>query len=369
MKRIVIFFFLLLLFGVTAFAEISIEERIREELSIEGAADAVPESLKGNEIEFSPSKTPSENGLSPSAVFKYVLNLTFSSLGEEVYFVLSFLSLLVISSLANTFIDGLGNGGVATALHFTVSTVISSLLIAHVNNALDAASVYVEELSVFMTGLLPFIGSLSMIGGEISTSAVSGALILSAITFLQTLLTDVAIPISRIILSFSLVGYISRLPLGALSELLSGIVTKIITLSFGILCAIIYFQNTVTTVTDSLALRSVKLAAGSFIPIVGGFVSEASGTLISGIRLVKSTFGVFAIAVLIFMTARPLVNFGIKKIALKFIRVIARFTSSEKEGSIIGEIVGVYNILSAIMIASSCFFMFAIAVFIKSEVG
>ncbi len=369
MKRLAFFVILLFLFGVTAVAEIHIEEKVREELFLEKASDTVPESLKDGGVEFSPSKTPSENGLNLSDIFKYILNLTFSSLGEEVYFILSFLSLLVVSSVANTFIDGLGNGGVRTAVHFTVSTVISSLLIAHVNNALDIASGYVDELSMFMTGLLPFIGSVSMIGGEISTSAVSGAIILSSINFLEMLLTDVAIPISRVIISFSLIGYISHLPLGALAELLSGIVTKIITLSFGILSAIIYFQNSVTTVTDSLALRSVKLAAGSFIPIVGGFVSEASGTLISGIRLVKSTFGVFAIAVLLYMTVRPLINFGIKKTALKFIRVIARFTGSDKEGSIMGEIIGVYNILSAIMIASSCFFMFAIAVFIKSEVA
>lgn len=368
MKKIAVFILLILVFGVTAFSENTIDEKIREDLNLEDAVDKVPESVV-KEADFSPSGTPSENGLTPAGIFKYVFNLTFSALGEEIYFLLSFLSLIVISSLAESFIDGLGNGGVKTALHFATSSVISSLLIVSANNAFALAIVYVEELSSFVVGLLPFIGSISLAGGQITSSVVTGALIISAIDFLEILITEIAIPISRIILAFSIVGYVSRMPLGALSEFLSGAVTKLVTLSFGILCAIIYFQNSVTAVTDSLALRSVKLAAGSFIPIVGGFVSEASGTLLSGVRLVKSTFGVFAVAVLLYMMIRPLVNFGIKKLTLKFIKIISRLVGADKEGSVVSEMLGVYNILSATMIASSCYFIFAIAVFIKSEVG
>ena len=370
MKRLVILILIshFLFFSVSA--EEKIEDKIREEIGIEKAVETVPDTLKDkSDINFSPSATPSANGMNASDIFKFLINNAFESIGEEVKFVFSVVAVLVISSLARGFVEGFGKNGLEVAVHFGVSLITCSLLIVHINSALDIAVNYTEELSVFIKGLLPFIGSVSLINGEISTSAVTQALILSAVTFLQNVLIGIAIPISKVILAFSVVGYVSNVPLGALSEFLTAFTTKLVTLSFGILCAVIYFQNTVSTVTDSLALRSVKLAAGSFIPIVGGFVSEASGTLISGVRLVKSTFGVFAICVLVYMTAIPIVNFAIRRAMLKLTGVIARFVSADKEAKVIGELVGVYSILSAIMTASCCFFIFAISVFIKSEVG
>lgn len=370
MKRIIAIILITHLLFLNVLAEESIEDKIREETGIEKASETVPESLKDKSgIDFSPSATPSSNGMNATDIFKFIFNLAFESVGEELKFVFSVIAVLVVTSLAKGFLEGFGKNGIDVAVHFGVSVIMCSLLIGHINSALDIAVSYTEELSVFIKGLLPFIGSVSLVSGEVSTSVVTQALILSAVTFLQNVLIDIALPISKVILAFSVVGYVSKVPLGALSEFLTGFTTKLVTLSFGILCAVIYFQNTVSTVTDSLALRSVKLAAGSFIPIVGGFVSEASGTLISGVRLVKSTFGVFAICVLIYMTAIPLVNFGIRKLALKLINVIARLVSADKEAKVTGELIGVYNILSAIMTASSCFFIFAISVFIKSEVG
>ncbi len=371
MKKILVLALLVMILSPSVFAE-AIDETIRAELEIEKAAESIPETLKSsehNQITFSPSANPSENGLTPKSILKYIVNLTLSSLGEEIYFVITFIALIIISSMIRELVDGIGKGYVASSIHFAVSGIVSSLLISHVNNALASAETYVSELSVFITGLLPFLGSVALAGGEITSAAVSEALILSAVSFLQFVLEEIAVPLVRIVLSFSIVGYLSRLPLGALSELITGFATKLVTISFGVLCAIIYFQNTVTSVTDSLALRSLKLAAGNFIPLVGGFVSEASGTLISGVRLVKSTLGVFAICVILYTTALPLVNFGVRKLSLKFINVISKFVSADKESKVIGELVGIYNILSATMIASSCFFIFAISVFIKSEVG
>ena len=372
MKRALIFLFVILLLQLNVSAKTEIEEKIIEESGINGASEIIPDSLKNSEdtgILFNPSGTPKENGMSFTDIVKHIMKLTFKSLGDEVRFVLIILAFLTLSSLSNSFISGFGNGGISVVLRFVVSVILSSLLISHISGALDVAREYVEELTTFITGLLPFIGSVSLIGGEISTSAVNGALVLSAVTLLQTALSEIAIPVAKIILSFSVVGYVSELPLGALSEFLNGFVTKLITISFGILSAIIYFQNSVATVTDSLALRSIKLAAGNFIPIVGGFVSEASGTLISGVRLVKSTFGVFAICVLIYMTAIPIVNFTIKKISLRISVIISKFVKAEKEAKVFSELMGVYNILLAIMVASTCFFIFSISIFIKSEVG
>lgn len=367
MKRLYAFALIIfILFSVPVAAE-SLETDLSEQLGLEKAKELVPDLLNDTDIEFSPSNTPTENGLSVNTIFKSLINYIFDALRSEISFIFIIIGILVFSSVIYTFVDS-SHPTLLTAVRFAISSIIAILLVNHIEGAFDRATNYIGDITTFMTGLLPFFGSLSLVGGEISTAAVQKALLLATINILNTLITNVALPICKIVVSLSIVGYVSGIALGALSDFISSIATKTVTVCCGIMCAILYFQNTVTTVTDSLALRSVKLAAGSFIPIVGSFVSEASGTLISGVRLVKSTFGVFAICVLIYMSAKPIINFLIVKLSLRFSGIIAKLLNCDREGKAFGEISVVYNLLSAIMIASTCFFIFAIAVFIKSEV-
>ncbi len=346
--------------GVRANAEID----IADELELERAEELVPEYLE--ELELSPTKTPSENSLSITEIFNTVLKHLFNVLASELSFTFFVLAVLVALAVFRSFIEG--NDALNTAMGFISSAMVSALIIYHISNTLSKAVEYTDQLTVFMMGLLPYLTSISLVGGELSTSIVQKAILLSVVNILQIFLTKIALPVSKIAMSLSLVGYVSGVRLGSLSALISSVATKTVTICCGIMGAVLYFQNTVTTVTDSLALRSVKLAAGSFIPIVGSFVSEASGTLITGVRMVKSTFGVFAICVLIYISVRPIINFFIIKLSLRFSGVVAQLLGCDRESKLFSEISSVYNILSAIMIASACFFIFYIAVFIKSEV-
>ena len=138
MKKILLVALLLFVLSPYTLGE-TLDESIRAELEIEKAAENIPETLKNSEhntISFSPSGTPAENGLTPQSIVKYIINLAFSSLGEEIYFVITFIAFIIISSMIHEIVDGIGKGYIASSVHFAVSAVISSLLISHVNNAL-----------------------------------------------------------------------------------------------------------------------------------------------------------------------------------------------------------------------------------------
>lgn len=365
-KRIFILFFIML-FCFTVVAE-GVEEDIAAELELEKAKGLLPDSLDSVDIDFSPSNTPSENGLNVSTFFKTVFSYFFDVLGNEILFVFSSVGILMMAVIIFSFIDASKTTMNAVA-RFAVSGIVSALLISHIESAFERVIAYINEISVFMTGLMPFLGSISLVNGEFSTSVVQSAFLLTSVSALQTVVSSAVIPLCKAVCALSVAGYISGRAFGALSSFISSIATKVISVSCGIMCLILYFQNSVSAITDSLALRSVKLAAGSFVPVVGSFVSEASGTLIAGAKLVKSSFGVFAVAALIYMSVRPIINFLTVKLSVRFSGIVAKLLGCEKEAGIFSEIAGVYNVLSAIMIVSACFFVFFIAVFIKSEVA
>lgn len=356
--------FLIIVLAVSVGAS-DLSTDISAELNLDGAKEFIPEKLNDGEIDFSPSATPAENGLTVNSLLKTVTRYGLDGLKNEISFVMMMTGILVVSSVLNTFIT---NGAMLTAVRFVISATVSVLLTEHIEGAFLAAEEGINDVSVFMTGMLPFIGSVSLAGGEISTAAVHNAVLIGAIDLLQSFLANSAIPACKIIVAFSIAGYISGIPFGAVSEFITDATVKIITLSCGFMCAILYFQNTVSSATDSLALRSVKLMAGSFIPLVGSFVSESTGTLFAGVKLVKSTFGIFAICVLFYLSLQPIINFCAIKLSVRFASVIAKLLGCDKESKVLSETSFAYNILSAVMIASVCFFIFSISIFIKNEV-
>lgn len=364
MKKTLAVLMTFLLFSFSVYAD-QLETDIYNELQLEKAEELIPSEVENSGISFSVKNTPSENGMNVNMLFKTIIRHMLAGLVDEIEFILTIIAILVFASIIGTFVEN-GNTSIRSGVNIALSAVVATVLITHIENAFVDSQAHVSEITEFMTGLLPFLGSLSLIGGEFTASIVQKTVLLTVINLLQNVINAVVIPVCEMIVALSVAGYVSGISLGSVSELISGIATKTITLSCGIMCAILYFQNTVSSVTDSLTLRSVKLVAGNFIPIVGAFVSEASGTLISGVKLVKSTFGIFAICILLYMSIGPIISFVAIKLSMRFSGIVAKLLGCDREAKVFGEISSVYNILSALMTASACFFIFAVTIFIQS---
>lgn len=367
MKRIAILAFVIMVsLSIRCEAEETLDG-LYDELKLDSARDLITEEAKKSEIDFSPSGSGTDNGLSINKIFSSATSSFTRALSGQMRFVCRILIVLVFYSVISTFITQ--NEALRFSLQFAFSAIIATLLLSHTEEAISEAVKYVDDISTFMTGMLPFFSSISAVNGEITTSAVQKMIVVGATTVIQNFINSLALPLCRIGIALSVTGYISKIDFGALSDFIATTATKVVTVACGVMCAILYFQNAITTVTDTIALRSVKLMAGSFIPIVGSFVSEASGTLFASIRLLKSNFGIFAICILLYTSIGPIVNFFVLKLAMRFSGIISRLLGCGSEGKILGEISRIYNILSSVMIASVCFFIFSISLFIKSEVG
>ena len=95
-------------------------------------------------------------------------------------------------------------------------------------------------------------------------------------------------------------------------------------------------------------------------------VSESSATVIAGVRLVKTTIGLFGVSVLLYMTIVPIMKFITRKISLKLLAALSSVLGCESSAKLISSVYGVYHIMSALMFSVSTFFIIAIAIFLKN---
>ncbi len=368
MKRILILVLIFVfLLSVKSVAE-NIEDEIKKEINSDSLVDIVPDSITENE-ELSDLDLTYENSnktISVNSVLNKISRLLSLGIREEVSFVLTALSALILSKLLKIFSESLKNTGIKESINLLVSVFFSTFLCSHVFSSLERVTLYIDELLGFVKALLPFLTTLLCMQGGGAEAVGSSAVLMTVTALLQSLCREVVVPLVKILFAFICAGFVSGLNFSAICNLATTVAAKTCTIGMSVLSAIMYFQNSLASSADSLALRSVKLFAANFIPIIGSNISEAASTLISGVKLVKSTLGVFAFAVLLYLTLSPIISFLVKKLSLRIVCVTASLFGCEQEAKILNSVAGVYNLLSAIMLSSCTFFIIAIAIFVKS---
>ena len=102
-------------------------------------------------------------------------------------------------------------------------------------------------------------------------------------------------------------------------------------------------QRVLADSADSVSRRSIKYAVGTFVPVLGGVLSESVDAVLSCARSVKSLFGVFGIIIIIFIILIPVINIIINLI---LISIICGLGDILGETQITGFIRGFKNVLS-----------------------
>ena len=133
---------------------------------------------------------------------------------------------------------------------------------------------------------------------------------------------------------------------------------------FTLLSAVLALQNALAAAADSVTMRGVRFAAGSFIPVVGNLVGEASRTLSAGIALIKKECGVACVLIIVYLLARPVILLMIQKTALSAAGAVGTLLGETKCAGFIRGLASVWDLLLAITAFQGCYFIFSIVLFI-----
>ena len=369
MRLVAIIMVLACLF-VSSSAE-GIIDKMEAELGVEAVDETVPKSITENELldGIELNYRDASSTVNVLNLLKNFFCLLFNGLESLIPFTLSVLAFLITASAYKAFSSSIKSSALNECIDISVLIFLFTILHKEIILSVETVVTYVNELTDFMTALMPFFITVMCAQGSVAEATTSGAFIVTVITVIENVCTSVVVPFVKILFVVSGAGVISKLNVSSITDFITSFAVKCCTISMSVISAVLYFQHALSSSADSLALRSVKLAAGNFIPIVGSMVSEASGTVIAGAKLVKTSLGVFAFAVLLYVTLIPIVSFLCRKIVIRCLISLSSLLGCDDATKIINSVYGIYNILSALMFSCGCFFIIAIGIFVKNGVA
>ena len=121
-----------------------------------------------------------------------------------------------------------------------------------------------------------------------------------------------------------------------------------------LLLAMLSAQTTLGARSDSLAMRSMKFAAGNMIPVVGGSVSELVRTVSAGVGYLRGTVGICGVLLLILMLLPTLVELLLLRMTWQLSASLADLLGCDGQKKLLDEFASLLGyLIAAVSICSS----------------
>lgn len=224
------------------------------------------------------------------------------------------------------------------AIVIVLSTGVMSVA-KEVGGTIDLLYTLLEVLFPILLGLLSTLGATTLVGGYTSLTAVLGSVILKMIT-------SVILPIFVASIVFSVVGGVSKsVKLDKLIKLLRSASTWLIGIVFGLFASFLTLQGVSGGVTDKFGFGVAKFAISSYVPILGGYLSDGLDILTASVVLVKNAVGYTGAIILCAIVLFPIVKVVVFSLGLRICASIAEPVGDDRVATLMTDVAKNVNLL------------------------
>jgi len=260
--------------------------------------------------------------LSVKEAFKYI----FSQILHSVALPVRLLGMLTAIIMLIALTQGLGTASSAATKTLDIVGVLVcvKVMFDYIASSIELTFKTIEAGSNFMLTYVPVFAGVVGAGGSVTSASAYNIGVLFIAEIAVQISAKLLLPMMSVYFAFAILEAVN--PELAFSGFSNGI-RKAVQWALGLIMTIfvglITIQSIIGTSADTVTIRAAKFAVSSFIPVIGGAISEAYSTVKGSLGLLRSGVGTFGIIILL-LTILPSI---ISVTAVKLSVIAASFVS------------------------------------------
>lgn len=231
---------------------------------------------------------------------------------------------------------------------------IAGILLHNANSMIRLASDTVRQLSDYGKLLFPVMtGALAAQGGvSASTGLYLGTAFFS--TLLESLLSGVFLPAVWLFLALAVASAaISEEVLKKIRDAVKSALSWCLKTVLTVFTTYMSITGVVSGTTDAAALKAAKVTISSFVPVVGGILSDASEAVLVGAGVMKNTAGIYGILAVLSLFLGPFLRIGAHYLILKLTALVCGVFGTKAASVLIEDFSSAMGLLLG-MVGSVC---------------
>lgn len=347
--------------------EEEIISRLYEDVGADKLIFELPESAKNimNELGISYFTPGSADNLSINGIISVIGYVIKSNIYEPLKILLCVIGIILLTALFDTFKNGSSSDSLenvlnAAAVLCTVTVISPSLL-----ELISQLSETIVNSSNFMSLYVPVITVLAVTSG----GTLSGAAFYTAMIYISSAISQISskiiVPLLKCVLSLSIVSSVSdKVSLEGFISLFRKIVKWLLCFCMSLFVAFMTMKTIVTTAEDTISNKVAKFAINSFVPIVGGALSDAYQTVIGCVGVLKSGVGVVAMIAIFAIFLPAVMKCAVWQAAIAISCAVGEVFSVKKICTLLSSIEKILSSINAILLSIMVIYIVSTAIII-----
>lgn len=269
----------------------------------------------------------------------------------------------MLGSLTGDFLNHSTTEIVHIVCYLAIVIVLSSgvmVVAKEVSDTINLLSTLLDVLFPILLGLLSTLGATTVASGYTSLTAVLGSVILKMVI-------AIVLPIFVASIVFCIVGGVSKsVKLDKLTKLLRSASTWLIGIAFGLFASFLTLQGVSGGVADKFGFGVAKFAISSYVPILGGYLSDGLDIMTASVVLVKNAIGYTGAIILCAIVIFPILKVAIFSLSLKLTASIAEPLGDDRVATLLSDVAKNTNLLTTALAGVAFLFFLMIMMIIAT---
>ncbi len=287
-----------------------------------------------------------------------ILSLLWDGLLSYLPIIASIIAIAILGGMVSNLKPQINGKSIGNIIHFVTYGVVIVFVGGILVKLISLTSSTLTSLKNLMDAIFPVLLTLlTAVGGTVSVSLYQPAIAMLGNVFIY-LITYFLMPIFIFTVIFSIVGNLSNnVKLDKFVAFLQGTFKWTIGLLFTIFLGFITIQGISASAVDGLSIRTAKYTIRSYIPIVGGYVSDGLSIVLASSMLIKNAVGTAGLLLILFAIISPILNLVLFMLSLKFMAGIIEPVGDKKIANFVSDISKSMTMLIALIVAVAFMYM------------
>lgn len=329
-------------------------------------AELLPEGLFSSDPEE--ALTAAETLTRPEYLFRVVLEAVGLRMDEALSLLVTLLGLLLLSALLHRLRESI-SGSSGDGVGFVLRLSMYALIVMRAAAMLSWVKTYFDRLSTLMTGLIPVMGVLYALGGNVTSAAAHEEILLIFLNICEYVAVTVTPAMCGICLAFALLDAFGgglQVRFAPLAGMVKGWYTFLLGFIMFLISVALSAQSVLASAADSLSMKGIRYAVSQMIPVVGGAISGTMGTVAAGVDLLRSVSGICGILLVGLMLLPSLVQLLLFRACYRMSSSVASILGCDGEAKLLGEMGSLYGYMAAAVSICAVVCVLALALFAHS---
>lgn len=288
-------------------------------------------------------------------ILKKLLSLFIGGIKDNIPSIVKMLTIAILSGL----VVNLNSDDNETGSYIAV-IIASIIAIKTFSYSIAVTKQTIDGLFLFISSLMtPIVTTVST--GRVAMGAAAATTFVAMQVFIYVC-KSILIPLVCVITVFSVTDKVGKTPyLYGITGLLRQILKWGTGLMITIYTIVIGLNAQAAAGMDTLAGKSIKYAVGSFVPVVGGALSDSLETVIASAKTMAGALGISGVLGVLYICIVPLINISTISISFKLASACATVTSEKRVSSVIDEFSQSIGRVSLILLSVTVMFIISLA--------